>query len=466
MPASRRSAYDPARPIRFPSDKRPWLQIETPRFVLLSNTDAETSRKVADDLLRMTDAVLAANRLFSMSPGRTKILLFSRTDEAQPYFNAMRGDLVHAAGMTLRNPLGSITVIDASSRGGTTVTPRHERVHDLLHRARLPLWAEEGLAEYYSNHGRLIRAHHIRIRARLPFDLRTMFAMTPGSPGSEAADFYAMSWSLVHSLIGRDAAAFEHLLDDLGAGAEPLAAIEQHYGLAAAELPWLMQSGRSGDAVSGSDAAIAREIRVPPLDPLPVSHAAILFELGELLARIEGMENESERHFAAAFERAPADPELILRRAENLIRRPGRQEDALDCARVAQALGASEARSRAVIGIALLEAEPMIGLAQLELARALGRVRSGVAWRLWQVYMANRERELAEPLLPEVLLSDRASEARRALLDVDLARAERLAQDGRLGVAAEVLRELAVRMPPKTRASIEVQVTKLQRLDN
>src|SRR5688572_14670019 len=142
-------------PIPFPPSSRPWLRAETPNFVFVSGLNENATRDVARDLEKLRALLTRTSPYFRVHPGRTHVVLFSDRRIAQPYFDAVVGGRVDASGLTLQHFKGSITLIDSTARGGAALTPRHELVHNLLYRATkpLPLWIEEGLAEYYSNAG-------------------------------------------------------------------------------------------------------------------------------------------------------------------------------------------------------------------------------------------------------------------------------------------------------------------------
>ena len=54
--------------------------------------------------------------------------------------------------------------------------------------------------------------------------------------------------------------------------------------------------------------------------------------------------------------------------------------------------------------------------------------------------------------------------ARKLLLDAGIPRADALAREGKLVEAAKILRDLAPKMPAKTRANLETQAVRLETL--
>jgi tetratricopeptide (TPR) repeat protein len=95
----------------------------------------------------------------------------------------------------------------------------HEYVHLVLHLnfGALPLWLDEGLAEFWGNtvveedrlyQGLYVPYHLVTLRARLLLPLVALFAVKHGSPEYSESDratvFYAESWALVHYLAMSD----------------------------------------------------------------------------------------------------------------------------------------------------------------------------------------------------------------------------------------------------------------------
>jgi hypothetical protein len=92
----------------------------------------------------------------------------------------------------------------------------HEYVHLVLRLNfhSLPVWLNEGLAEFWGNtiiegervhEGRPVSQHLQTLRQRTPLSLAALFAVGPGSPEYSEQDratiFYAQSWALVHYLV-------------------------------------------------------------------------------------------------------------------------------------------------------------------------------------------------------------------------------------------------------------------------
>jgi tetratricopeptide (TPR) repeat protein len=124
----------------------------------------------------------------------------------------------------------------------------HEYIHKLLHLnfTRLPVWLDEGLAEFFANtesrsNEMFVGAPSPRIqllRARSLYPLPTILSATQSSPYYRDEDkigmFYAESWGLTHFLMFGDSMGrgqrMNAYVESLQKGVAPEAAFEQAFG--------------------------------------------------------------------------------------------------------------------------------------------------------------------------------------------------------------------------------------------
>lgn len=407
--------------IPFPPETREWVRLDTPHFILFSSAGERRARIIADDFEKLTALLLRTSPYFRLPPTRTRVFVFSDRRIAQPYLNAARGgQAVDAVGITVRHAAGSTMLLDAGARGGDVTTPRHELVHDLLrHNERpLPLWVEEGVAEYYSNLGMPIREHASKLRLRHRFSMSEVFAMQPGDPLAFDSWFYAQSWGAVSTLMRIDQRAFFEMLRDLERGGDAAEALRSHYRKSVADLAVAMRN--AGAPVEQTLLpAIGEQTRVSALQ-----RDELLCELATLLSQVTGGEDEADRHYRAALAAAPRNAEALTRYAEFLFDRR-RLGEARITAEHALEIAPDDPRVYAILGAASRDA------GHLECASAALRERADLAFHL---------------------------------LRAGVARADVLAKVGQNAEAARVLRELANRMPGRTREQLEQQAAALEKL--
>ena len=443
-------------PIPFPPADRAWIRIDTPHFILFTSGRERAARSMADDFEKLTALLLRISPFFQLPEERTRVFIFNERRDVQPYLNATRwGQPVDAIGVTVRHAGGSTMLLDAGARGGDVATPRHELVHDLLrHNERpLPLWVEEGVAEYYSNSGMPILEHVSRIlRGRLNLPVTDMFAMKSSDARAFSADFYAESWATVSMLQRRDQHAFFEMLRDLERGADTAAAIHKHFGLTVAQIPSAMRKAAAPSApLHGGEAGVTAQVR-------PVERAELLYQLATMLANVAGGNDEADRHYRAALAAAPKNLEAHVRYAEFLAERD-RMAEARLLAEAGLAFAPDEPRLYAVIGTDTRE------VATLQCARERLPQRRDLDFHLFTAYLHHGDRPNADALFGALMETPRANDARRVLLRTDIARADAFAREGNIVEAVRVLRELAERMPGKTRTELQEQAARLEKLN-
>src|SRR6266404_1537564 len=205
-------------PLSSHAGEKPWTEVRSPNFRVLTNGSANDGRRVAREFEQMR-AVFALGfpkmRLETGAP----LLIFAPRDEYA--MKAMAPAFWKASGP---KPAGlfqhgwekqyAVIRLDQDVPGRNNVV-YHEYVHTLLHAnfRWLPTWLDEGLAEFYAytrfEGDRMYigaptkSSHRLDILdSRTPLPLRT-FITTRSSVSRDAADthlFYAEAWALTHFL--------------------------------------------------------------------------------------------------------------------------------------------------------------------------------------------------------------------------------------------------------------------------
>src|SRR5258708_4588742 len=200
-----------------PRDKDRWIEVDTANFRLWSDAGEGRTRAVGAELeqLRSGMAQLMPG-LAVISPCPTYVYVFKDRFAFAPYRFHFQGKRVELAGYVLGRPWGNYIAIDGDPRTDALHSVRHEYVHYLLHNnyARLPLWLDEGLAEFYGTFrmvdgearvGEPIVEHIAWLRENQLIPLRQLFAIDHGSKdyheGIRQGVFYTESWALTHYLI-------------------------------------------------------------------------------------------------------------------------------------------------------------------------------------------------------------------------------------------------------------------------
>ncbi|HEY8848162.1 MAG TPA: tetratricopeptide repeat protein [Thermoanaerobaculia bacterium] len=450
------------KPIPFPATDEQWLLARSNHFTLISSANEKRTREIAGDLETLAAALAQLTPKFSTaSPAPTRVFLFSRRREVQPYFDMLLNRRqANVTGLFVSQKETASMIISVGSNARDT-TPYHELVHNLIANAgsHPPLWLEEGVAEYFGNAdfgkgsiraGDPIRPHVDALRRGVRLPLINLFAVGRESdiynlPAGQQL-FYAESWAMVDWMIRTDRGAFDAFFQDVDNGAAVEAALRNHYGKS------IEQVEQTLNRYSSSRPQFAMTIAVPTTDASvtlsPLDRASLLYELGAFLAGIEDLSAEAERHFREAlvanpaharsiaalgllrandkrydeatpyFERAlaadPHDADIYLDYAEALLRNQigvfaeteettfddaSRFQKARVLAEKALTLRGDQGRALGAIGTSdLVESDLTPGIAALEKARKLLPGRMDLTLHLFAMYRRVGDRANADPL--------------------------------------------------------------------
>jgi hypothetical protein len=192
--------------------KGEWLELRSEHLVLYTDGDEVLGRSILQTLevLRATVSELTFGG--SAEPQLpTTLLVFSGEESYAPYRLHGRDGAFFSAGYE------NLLILNAGARLRSPITiAAHEYLHAFLAEVGLdlPLWLNEGLAEYYSTTRRVgprvvigisPTEHRATLRGEAFLPIDEVFALEPGSSEyldhRRAARFYAQSWLMVHYLM-------------------------------------------------------------------------------------------------------------------------------------------------------------------------------------------------------------------------------------------------------------------------
>jgi tetratricopeptide (TPR) repeat protein len=216
-----------------------WIEVTSPHFVVATNSNEKQARRVADQFERMRSVFHVLFPKLHIDPG-SPIMVLAIGDEKnfralEPAVYLAKGQL-KLGGLFLRSPEKNFILMRLDAKGDHPyAVVYHEYTHLVLSKAAdwLPLWANEGLAEFYQNTdihekdvelGRPSPENIQLLREHRLLPLATLFAVDRNSPyyheENKGSIFYAESWALTHYLHVID---FQQKTDRLSDYAELLA---------------------------------------------------------------------------------------------------------------------------------------------------------------------------------------------------------------------------------------------------
>jgi tetratricopeptide (TPR) repeat protein len=230
-----------------------WIELRSQHFLVLTDSNEKDARRIASQFERMRAVfhVLLPNA--TADSGRITVLALKDKKAFQsmePAAYLAKGQL-ELAGLFLRTPDTNYILVrlDAGNQQEHPyATVYHEYTHLLNSKSEwLPLWINEGLAEFYQNtdiEDRDVRLGQpstddvLYLRQNRLLPLTTLFAVDHNSPyyhdEQKGSVFYAESWALTHYLIVNDRRNKTHLLHDyfanLTAGQDSVTAAQNAFG--------------------------------------------------------------------------------------------------------------------------------------------------------------------------------------------------------------------------------------------
>ena len=230
-----------------------WLEVRSQHFTVVTNANEKTGRRIADQFERMRSVFHVMFPHLSLETGSPIIVLAIRDEKdfraLEPQVYLAKGQL-KLGGLFLRAPDKNYVLmrVDAEGEHPYSVV-YHEYTHLLLSKAAewLPLWLNEGLAEFYENTdihekevalGQPSRENILLLRENRLLPLATLFTVDTSSPyyheENKGSIFYAESWALTHYFQMKDYQAKTHRLTDytelLAQKTDPVTAATRTFG--------------------------------------------------------------------------------------------------------------------------------------------------------------------------------------------------------------------------------------------
>jgi tetratricopeptide (TPR) repeat protein len=207
-----------------------WLSLRSKNFLLIGNTNEKQIRQVGMRLeqFREVFAQLFPKAVHS-TPVPTTVVVFKSENSYRPFKPNANVAGYFQAGPDV-NYITLTTELSGAQDPFTVIF--HEYTHLLINNTtpNVPLWFNEGLAEYYSTFkmsddtkvvlGSPISSHVFVLRENKMLPLRTLFEVDESSAYYNERDkqsiFYAESWALMHYLIlGKDGQRVPQMTDFL-----------------------------------------------------------------------------------------------------------------------------------------------------------------------------------------------------------------------------------------------------------
>lgn len=229
-----------------------WHRVDSPNFVLVGDVSVGSLRDIAvrfEGFRETLGRVLSPNATGTAVP--TVVLVFSSDRAFTPFKPRFQGKPIEMAGLFLGGKdVNYIAITSAAATDDGLRAVFHEYAHLLISNVsrNVPVWLNEGLAEYYSTYemqnggrqavlGRAIPSHLYTLNDTSLLPLDQLLNVAHDSPlyneGERRSVFYAQSWALTHMLLlgePRRAPQLLQYLSKLGEGMPARDAWQQLFG--------------------------------------------------------------------------------------------------------------------------------------------------------------------------------------------------------------------------------------------
>jgi tetratricopeptide (TPR) repeat protein len=448
---------------------RPWRLIRGTNVIVVGQRSPRALRTIAVELEQFRIAVgglvRGARQPLSVP---TTVYTFDDRKSLEPFVPLRDGRPATLGGYCICGPATDVNVIAVSLAGYDDASRIvfHEYAHLLLRNAapNVPLWLNEGLAEYYSTFrlrnegrqaeiGRPIEQHVAVLRQRF-VPVAQLIAVDRSSrfynEGDRRSIFYAEAWALTHYLLmerPNGGAALDRYLSIVAGGAAPDHAFADAFGTATTDMDSELQQYARRPALRSVTYALAERVDVDePEQARTIAAAEAEARLGDLQLRVGRMEEAAVRiqaASAAAPDSAPAQLALAFLRL-----RQNRESEAWPALERAATLARDDFIAQYTYALAMLrsdadapdESPRRRELAHAALTRALAVNPTSADALAWQAYT-------------DLSLDTRLDEARAAIaraielapgrLDYRLRLAEICLRTGEQAEARRLLTDLA-----------------------
>lgn len=203
--------------IPLPADNEQWLTVTSGEFRIFSSSSERATVEMVTELLRMRETIGKVTQLKVRSSLPMYIFVFKNERTFAPFRDALfQRRNANVSGGFLSTENANFVILQNDARGGVDRVVYHELTHYFVENtmAGLPLWFNEGIAEYYSTFstsgdrvqiGKIVPEHLRWLRNGNLLPLAQLFAVDSRSPdyseGRRQGVFYAESWALIHYIL-------------------------------------------------------------------------------------------------------------------------------------------------------------------------------------------------------------------------------------------------------------------------
>jgi Tfp pilus assembly protein PilF len=230
-----------------------WIEVRSPHFTVSSNAGEKEARKIADQFEQIRQMFHASFATLRVDTPEPIVIIAAKNENTMKVFLPEEWETkghIHHAGLYQAGQDKDYVILRLDTEDTNPYhTLYHEYTHALLRLnfTRLPLWLDEGIAEFYGNStiqekeirtGTIDRSHLYILNQNKLIPIEKLLEVDHGSPyyseSNRASVFYAESWALVHYLMmdadARQAQLLKKFLASYSKSNDQVAAANESFG--------------------------------------------------------------------------------------------------------------------------------------------------------------------------------------------------------------------------------------------
>jgi Tfp pilus assembly protein PilF len=230
-----------------------WVEVRSAHFTVSTNASEHEARRIADHFEQIREMFRTTFGSLRVNTAQPIVIVAAKNENTMKLYFPEEWETkghVRPAGLYQAGQDKDYVLLRVDQEGENPYhTLYHEYTHALLrlNYDRLPLWLNEGFAEFFGNStiydkeiktGTIDRTHLYILQQNRLIPIDTLLQVDYGSPyyneSDRASVFYAESWALVHYLMmdpeARKAGLMKKFLDSYGKSNDQVAAANETFG--------------------------------------------------------------------------------------------------------------------------------------------------------------------------------------------------------------------------------------------
>lgn len=230
-----------------------WVEVKSAHFTVCTPASEKDGKRIAGQFEQIRALFHTAFPTLRVDPAQPIVILAVKSEKGMKELLPEQWETknhIHVAGLYQPGYEKHYVILQMDAEGNNPYhTLYHEYTHALLHLnfAQMPLWLDEGLAEYLGNAalgdkesriGTIDPGHLYILQSNRLLPIETLLAVDHASPyyneSNRASVFYAESWALVHYIMlspeARQKQLLSHFMEAWDKGGDQLEAARQAFG--------------------------------------------------------------------------------------------------------------------------------------------------------------------------------------------------------------------------------------------